>query len=136
MSTPSAHSRRLSIDSSSRPSAKRHKTDSSTDSAIDTPSPPPEPDRDNSDVTSSLPPLPDNEDQSERPSKSGKRTYTSSIYVDAFNLALNTVLKDEAYLFSEEEAEVFAKYRSFEYEAQHLYALPKTDVSIAADPPW
>jgi len=47
-------------------------------------------------------------------------TYTSSIYVDAFNLALDTVLKDEAYLFSEGELEIFAKYRSLPYEAQHL----------------
>ncbi|KAF8543878.1 VRR-NUC domain-containing protein [Trichophaea hybrida] len=47
--------------------------------------------------------------------------YTSSIYVDAFNLALDTVLKDEAYLFSEDETEVFAKYSSLEYEAKHLY---------------
>jgi Fanconi-associated nuclease 1 len=50
----------------------------------------------------------------------GTGTYTSSIYVDAFNLALDTVLKEEAYLFSEEEAEIFAKYRSLDYEAQHL----------------
>jgi len=53
---------------------------------------------------------------------SSRGTYTSSIYVDAFNLALDTVLKDEAYLFSPDEAEVFAKYRSLEYEAQHLYS--------------
>lgn len=48
-------------------------------------------------------------------------TYTSSIYVDAFNLALDTVLSDESYLFSDDEAEVFAKFRSLDYEAQHLY---------------
>jgi Fanconi-associated nuclease 1 len=54
-------------------------------------------------------------------SKSGAGTYSSSIYVDAFNYALDTVLKDEAYLFSDEEAEVFAKYRSLDYEAQYLY---------------
>lgn len=47
-------------------------------------------------------------------------TYTSSIYVDAFVLALDTVLADEAYLFSEDELEVFVKYRSLPYAAQHL----------------
>jgi hypothetical protein len=58
------------------------------------------------------------ENQRKRSLETG--TYTSSIYVDAFNLALDTVLKEESYLFSEEEAEVFAKYRSLDYEAQHL----------------
>ncbi|KAI5804461.1 hypothetical protein EDC01DRAFT_643509 [Geopyxis carbonaria] len=48
-------------------------------------------------------------------------TYKSSMYVDAFNLTLDTVLTDESYLFSEEEAAIFATYRSLEYEAQHLY---------------
>lgn len=55
-----------------------------------------------------------------RRERSAARTYTSSIYVDAFNLALDTVLADEAYLFSSQEAEAFAKYRSLDYEAQHL----------------
>jgi Fanconi-associated nuclease 1 len=58
------------------------------------------------------------ENQRKRSLETG--TYTSSIYVDAFNLALDTVLKEESYLFSDEEAEVFAKYRSLDYEAQHL----------------
>ena len=58
------------------------------------------------------------EDQRER--SAAARTYTSSIYVDAFNLVLDTVLADEAYLFSSPEAEAFAKYRSLDYEAQHL----------------
>lgn len=48
-------------------------------------------------------------------------TYTSSIYVDAFNFALNTVAKGELYLFSGDEMEVFARYRSLDYEAQHLW---------------
>jgi len=55
-------------------------------------------------------------------SKSDAGTYSSSIYVDAFNYALDTVLQDEAYLFSDSEVEVFAKYRSLDYEAQYLYA--------------
>jgi Fanconi-associated nuclease 1 len=44
----------------------------------------------------------------------------SSIYVDAFNLALDTVLEDEGHLFDEKEMEVFSQWRSFEYEAQYL----------------
>jgi Fanconi-associated nuclease 1 len=44
----------------------------------------------------------------------------SSIYVDAFNLALETVLEDEGHLFDEKEMEVFQQWRSLEYEAQYL----------------
>lgn len=47
--------------------------------------------------------------------------YKRSMYVDAFNLALDTVLQDELHLFSDAEQEVFAKYRSLEYEPQFLY---------------
>lgn len=47
--------------------------------------------------------------------------YKRSMYVDAFNLALDTVLQDELHLFSDVEQEVFAKYRSLEYEPQFLY---------------
>jgi len=46
----------------------------------------------------------------------------SSIYVDAFNLALETVLHDEAHLFDEKELEVFKQWRQLDYEAQYLYA--------------
>lgn len=46
--------------------------------------------------------------------------YTSSIYVDAFDLALDTVLKEEAYLFDPEEQEIFAKYRSLDYEPRYM----------------
>lgn len=46
----------------------------------------------------------------------------SSLYVDAFKLALDTVLEDESYLFDEEEHEIFRKYRELDYEAQYLYA--------------
>jgi len=44
----------------------------------------------------------------------------SSIYVDAFNLALETVLEDEVHLFDEKELEVFEQWRSLDYEAQYL----------------
>ncbi|KAL5340326.1 VRR-NUC domain-containing protein [Aspergillus crustosus] len=45
----------------------------------------------------------------------------SSIYVDAFNLALDTVLDEEAHLFSEAEMEVFRHWRELSYESQYLY---------------
>ena len=44
----------------------------------------------------------------------------SSIYVDAFNLALETVLDDESHLFDETEMAVFEKWRSLSYEGQYL----------------
>ena len=44
----------------------------------------------------------------------------SSIYVDAFNLALETVLEDEGHLFDEKEMEVFNQWKGLEYEAQYL----------------
>ncbi|KAK4078639.1 uncharacterized protein Triagg1_2970 [Trichoderma aggressivum f. europaeum] len=45
----------------------------------------------------------------------------SSIYVDAFNLALDTVLEEESSLFSSKESEIFQQWRSLNYEAQYLY---------------
>jgi Fanconi-associated nuclease 1 len=49
----------------------------------------------------------------------------SSIYVDAFNLALDTVLEDESHLFDEAETAVFSQWKSLDYEAQYLsVALP------------
>ncbi|QSZ30023.1 hypothetical protein DSL72_004541 [Monilinia vaccinii-corymbosi] len=45
----------------------------------------------------------------------------SSIYSDAFNLALETVLEDEAHLFDEKEMEVFKQWRELDYESQYLY---------------
>jgi Fanconi-associated nuclease 1 len=53
---------------------------------------------------------------SNRSWKKGK----SSIYVDAFNLALETVLEDEGHLFDEKEMEVFKQWRELDYEAQYL----------------
>lgn len=45
----------------------------------------------------------------------------SSIYVDAFNLALDTVLDEEGHLFDEAETEVFRLWRALNYESQYLY---------------
>lgn len=45
----------------------------------------------------------------------------SSLYVDAFNLALDTVLEEESHLFNEAETEVFRIWRDLNYEAQYLY---------------
>lgn len=53
----------------------------------------------------------------------GQRSWThgkSSIYVDAFNLALETVLEEEHHLFDEKEMEIFEQWRRLEYEAQYL----------------
>ena len=44
----------------------------------------------------------------------------SSIYVDAFNLALETVLEDESHLFDEAEMAVFEQWRELSYEGQYL----------------
>ncbi|CAP67908.1 uncharacterized protein PODANS_1_17830 [Podospora anserina S mat+] len=45
----------------------------------------------------------------------------SSIYVDAFNLALETVLEDESPLFDIKEKHVFEQWRGLSYETQYLY---------------
>ncbi|PSK42531.1 hypothetical protein B9Z65_4445 [Elsinoe australis] len=45
----------------------------------------------------------------------------SSIYVDAFNLALDTVLEDESHLFNEAELKVFEDWKALDYETQYLY---------------
>ena len=44
----------------------------------------------------------------------------SSIYVDAFNLALETVLGEESHLFDEAEMAVFEQWRDLSYEGQYL----------------
>jgi fanconi-associated nuclease 1 len=46
---------------------------------------------------------------------------TRSIYVDAFNLALETVLEAEAHLFDEAEKALFAHWQRLNYESQYLY---------------
>ena len=48
----------------------------------------------------------------------------SSIYVDAFNLALDTVLEEESHLFDEKEMEVFKQWKNLDYEPQFLYEQP------------
>ncbi|KFA72436.1 hypothetical protein S40288_09871 [Stachybotrys chartarum IBT 40288] len=45
----------------------------------------------------------------------------SSIYVDAFNLALDTVLEEESPLFNSKELEVFKQWKELDYEVQYLY---------------
>lgn len=49
----------------------------------------------------------------------------SSIYVDAFNLALETVLEEESHLFSAHEMEVFTQWKELSYESQYLYESPR-----------
>lgn len=44
----------------------------------------------------------------------------SSLYVDAFNLALDTVLDEESHLFDEAEVELFRIWRELGYEVQYL----------------
>ncbi|KAL9129403.1 MAG: hypothetical protein Q9217_002134 [Psora testacea] len=44
----------------------------------------------------------------------------SSIYVDAFNLALETVLEEEAHLFDNTERAVFEHWKDLSYEGQYL----------------
>lgn len=59
-------------------------------------------------------------------SRLGQRKWVqgkSSIYVDAFNLALETVLEDESHLFDAAEMSVFEHWRKLSYEAQYLYVL-------------
>lgn len=55
----------------------------------------------------------------------------SSIYVDAFNLALETVLDDESHLFHEAEMEVFNQWKELSYESQYLYVVPPNDYHIS-----
>jgi Fanconi-associated nuclease 1 len=44
----------------------------------------------------------------------------NSIYVDAFNVALDTVLEEEAHLFNEAEHTVFQAWKDLSYQAQYL----------------
>ncbi|KAI2629656.1 VRR-NUC domain-containing protein [Hypoxylon sp. NC1633] len=45
----------------------------------------------------------------------------TSLYVDAFNLALETVLNEESHLFDEKEKHIFDQWNRLSYEAQFLY---------------
>ncbi len=47
----------------------------------------------------------------------------TSIYVDAFNLALHAVLDEESHLFDKKERMIFGEWDSLGYEAQFLYVL-------------
>ncbi|KAF2096593.1 hypothetical protein NA57DRAFT_42307 [Rhizodiscina lignyota] len=60
-------------------------------------------------------------DAKDRLSKSKWVRGKSSIYVDAFNLALDTVLEDEKHLFDETELALFEFWKQLNYEAQYLY---------------
>ncbi len=44
----------------------------------------------------------------------------TSLYVDAFNLALSTVLDEESHLFDEKELYIFDQWKKSSYEAQFL----------------
>jgi Fanconi-associated nuclease 1 len=64
--------------------------------------------------------------QTERDAREGRfrnQNWTkgmSSIYVDAFNLALETVLDEENHLFDDAEKALFGYWRKLGYEAQYL----------------
>lgn len=62
----------------------------------------------------------DEPDLHQRMQNSSWQKGKSSIYVDAFNLALETVLNEEAHLFNEVEMEVFRQWKELSYEAQYL----------------
>ena len=47
----------------------------------------------------------------------------SSIYVDAFTLALDTVLEEESHLFNTAERQIFENWKCLKYEVQYLYAV-------------
>jgi hypothetical protein len=84
-------------------------------------------------IDSSFPALQDPIEGAEAFSRAKDRKtgcYRSSVYVDAFDLALDTVLKEESYLFDYAEQEIFAKYRSLDYEAQHLYVAVPPAASV------
>ncbi|KAI6783766.1 Fanconi-associated nuclease-like protein [Emericellopsis cladophorae] len=57
----------------------------------------------------------------------------SSIYVDAFNLALDTVLEEESHLFDAKEKEVFRQWRELHYEAQFIPGIVLEDTFTFAD---
>ena len=61
-----------------------------------------------------------NEDDQGQPKTVKWMRGRSSIYVDAFNLALDTVLEEESHLFDEPEQTLFKLWRDLSYEAQYL----------------
>ena len=64
----------------------------------------------------------DDEDKQQGTNRSKNRWIKgmSSIYVDAFKLALETVLDEEAHLFEEREKSIFTAWKELSYEAQYL----------------
>lgn len=58
----------------------------------------------------------------------------SSIYVDAFNLALETVLDEESHLFDEPEMAVFQRWKGLSYEGQYLYVDMNQGSMLASTP--
>lgn len=58
---------------------------------------------------------------SPRPASKRPGKYGESLYTQAFETALNTVLEHESFLFSDSEKAIFGKYRSLSYEARFLY---------------
>ena len=62
----------------------------------------------------------DEPDLHQRMQNSSWQKGKSSIYADAFNLALETVLNEEAHLFNGAEMEVFRQWRELSYESQYL----------------
>lgn len=68
--------------------------------------------------------LQDEPDLRQRMQNSTWQKGKSSIYVDAFNLALETVLTEEAHLFNDVEMEVFRQWKELSYEAQYLWVGP------------
>lgn len=79
-------------------------------------------------LTNSLPvvmdQLPGTDELSVEDDKVGlvRKLYSSSLYTDAFDLTLDTVLAKESHLFNEAEAEILQQYRSLPYEARYLYS--------------
>ncbi|KAI1382271.1 VRR-NUC domain-containing protein [Hypoxylon crocopeplum] len=64
------------------------------------------------------------EDTATAASRLGSRKWVrgkTSLYVDAFNLALTTVLAEESHLFDEKEMYIFDQWNKLSYEAQFLY---------------
>lgn len=68
----------------------------------------------------------DNDDSATAQSRLESRKWVrgkTSLYVDAFNLALSTVLDEESHLFDEKEMYVFNQWNNLSYEAQFLYVI-------------
>jgi len=71
-------------------------------------------------------------DVQRRLGESESRVGRTSIYVDAFNHALDTVLGDESHLFNEAESAIFKSWVQLNYEAQYLCVCL---VALVAIPP-